>query len=186
MTRIPYSDVFYQQATRHIGQLGEKLMDRALMLGAAESCTGGLLSALCTELPGSSAWFAGGVVSYANSVKREVLGVREELLEKHGAVSREVVEAMAAGVLRALGVEVGIAISGIAGPGGGTDEKPVGTVWLGLATRSQGTVALRSRRYVFPGSRQDVRSAAVAEALNMLGEAPGGAPGEPSAERLGQ
>lgn len=173
MTRIPYSDVFYEQALGLIGKLGKKLMDRSLMFGVAESCTGGLLAALCTEVPGSSAWFAGAVVSYANSVKESVLGVDAAMLRKHGAVSGRVAEAMVLGALRALGVDAAIAITGVAGPGGGTADKPVGLVWIGLALEPRNgreTVRLTQKLF-FPGSRQEVRSAAALAALNMLDQA---------------
>ena len=171
MNRMPCTAELYQQAMLLIGQLGKKLMDRSWMMGTAESCTGGLVATLCTEVSGSSAWFAGGVVSYANSVKTVMLGVDEILLERHGAVSGEVVTAMAGGLLGRLGVQAGIAFSGIAGPGGGSLEKPVGTVWTGIALAAPEPgreSVIRSSRSLFSGTRQDIRSAAALHGLGML------------------
>lgn len=163
MAHSPYSDQFYAQAMKLIGSLSEILMARGMMLGLAESCTGGLMASLCTEVPGSSAWFSGGVVSYSNEVKRSLLGVDEELLLQHGAVSAQVAEKMAQGVLPATNAHVGVAITGIAGPGGGTEQKPVGTVWIGMALLEP--AKLGSRRYLFPGSRREIRAASVLHAL---------------------
>lgn len=170
MTFMPYTDAFYQHAVKLIGSASEKLMGHSLVLGTAESCTGGLLAALCTEVPGSSSWFAGGVVSYANAAKESLLHVDGALIVKHGAVSAPVVEAMAKGIIDILGVGIGISISGIAGPGGGTAEKPVGTVWIGLAVTQKGRheVRMQSSGHLFPGTRQEIRSAAVLESLHML------------------
>lgn len=114
--------------------VGKLLTDKKLTLAAAESCTGGYLSAQITKVPGSSAYFWGSVVSYNNSVKVAQLGVRPETLEQYGAVSEEIIRQMAEGVRKALGTHIGIATSGIAGPGGGTHDKPVGTVWIACAT----------------------------------------------------
>jgi len=114
-------------------EIGEILTARGLTLAAAESCTGGLVSHRITNVPGSSVYFVGGVVSYANAVKIALVGVRPQTLEMHGAVSRETVIEMARGVRVALKADIGIAISGIAGPGGGTAEKPVGLTWIGLS-----------------------------------------------------
>lgn len=114
-------------------QIGEVLRAKQLLMGTAESCTGGRIANMITLIPGSSDYFAGGVVSYSNSVKQHVLGVSEESLVQHGAVSREVVEQMALGAIHVLGCDCSVATSGIAGPGGGTPEKPVGTVWIAAA-----------------------------------------------------
>ena len=135
MAVFPDSRKNYEQVLSLIGVLSEKLMAWGMMLGTAESCTGGLIAALCTEVAGSSRWFAGGIVSYSNSVKTGLLGVRAELLEAHGAVSGQVVEAMARGAIQALGVGASLSVSGIAGPDGGSPEKPVGMVWIGAALR---------------------------------------------------
>ena len=150
--------------------LGQRLVARGATLATAESCTGGLIAALCTDVPGSSAWFTGGVVAYANEVKRDVLGVDPALLAAHGAVSEPVVRAMAAGVRRLTGTRYAVAVSGVAGPDGGTPEKPVGTVWLAVADGD----AVQARRFLFPGDRAAVRQAtaeaAVEALLALLGE----------------
>jgi nicotinamide-nucleotide amidase len=150
--------------------LGQRLVARGGTLATAESCTGGLIAALCTDVPGSSAWFTGGVVAYANEVKRDVLGLDPALLATHGAVSEPVVRAMATGVRRLTGARYAVAVSGVAGPDGGTPEKPVGTVWLAIADGD----AVQTRRFLFPGDRAAVRQAtaeaAVEALLALLGE----------------
>lgn len=140
-----------------IGKISEKLMSRSFFLGTAESCTGGLASALCTAVPGSSRWFAGGIVSYSNRIKQSLLGVEAGLLETYGAVSAQVVEGMARGAIRSLGVDVSLAVSGVAGPGGGTAEKPVGTVWIATAVRNKEKILVASFCRQFPGDRTEVR-----------------------------
>lgn len=139
----------------------ETLRERQESLGVAESCTGGLLGGRLTDVPGSSDVFAGGVIAYANEVKQQVLGVPEDLLRAHGAVSEPVALAMALGVRQRLGTRHGLGITGIAGPGGGSDEKPVGTVWLAHA-HPGGESAMR---VIFPGSRGEVRARAVQASL---------------------
>ncbi len=150
-----------------IGRLAENLKSREYMFATAESCTGGLIAALCTELPGSSAWYLGGVTAYADAVKEVVLGVPSGVLREHGAVSGPVARQMARGVLAALGASVAISVSGVAGPDGGTPEKPVGTVWIGAALRPvrTGEVICTAREYHFSGNREEVRLAAAAAAL---------------------
>ncbi|MGD8374518.1 MAG: CinA family nicotinamide mononucleotide deamidase-related protein, partial [Acidobacteriota bacterium] len=122
--------IFAREETTLAAYVGERLRLRGARLAVAESCTAGLLAADLTRTAGSSAYFAGGIVAYANEVKRAQLEVAEETLARHGAVSEEVAREMAEGVRRRFGVEFGLAITGVAGPGGGTPEKPVGTVWL--------------------------------------------------------
>lgn len=117
--------------------IGEKLRKSGLTVGTAESCTGGAIASLLTSVPGSSDYFLGGVVSYANAVKQHVLGVSQHDLEQYGAVSKEVVEQMAQGALRVLGCDYAVATSGIAGPGGGSEDKPVGTVWFAVADKDR-------------------------------------------------
>ncbi|MDR2470216.1 MAG: CinA family nicotinamide mononucleotide deamidase-related protein [Tannerella sp.] len=124
---------------------GERLRARGYTVGTAESCTGGAIAALLTSVAGCSDYFVGSVVSYADAVKQHILGVRAQDIREQGAVSREVVEQMAQGALRALGCDYAIAVSGIAGPGGGTPEKPVGTVWIAVAGR--GVVTSRCHRF---------------------------------------
>lgn len=149
-------------------RLAELLAREGLTLATAESCTGGLIGATLTDIPGSSGWYLGGVVAYANSVKTGLLEVDPALIETHGAVSEEVVRAMALGVRRAAGASAAMAVSGVAGPGGGTSEKPVGTVWIGWSLNEAGTPATRAQRFLFPGDRAAVRQASVQAALAGL------------------
>ncbi|AQT80030.1 competence/damage-inducible protein A [Mycolicibacterium litorale] len=134
-------------------------------IATAESCTAGLLAARLTDRPGSSAYVAGGVVAYADTVKTDLLGVDPALIASYGAVSQEVAEAMAAGALRRFGADTAVAITGIAGPGGGTPAKPVGTVWFCVAL-TDGTVVSRSLR--LPGERADIRERSTTVALHLL------------------
>jgi len=150
--------------SRAVAELGECLRVNGDFLATAESCTGGLLASTLTDVPGSSEWFRGSVVAYANEVKRDLLGVPADVLEAHGAVSEPVVLAMAQGVLKAVGADVSVAISGVAGPGGGTPEKPVGMVWMAWAWPG-GT---RARRYDFSGDRWAVKTQSVMSAINGL------------------
>lgn len=138
-----------------------KLADRKLTVATAESCTGGNIAHRLTSIPGSSESFLGGIVSYANEVKSGVLGVNPADIEAHGAVSREVVEQMAVGACRATGARCSMATSGIAGPGGGSTEKPVGTVWMAWAVDGH----VESRVFHFPGNRSRVIDRATTEAL---------------------
>ncbi|MBN1435223.1 nicotinamide-nucleotide amidohydrolase family protein [Candidatus Fermentibacterales bacterium] len=143
---------------------GRQLMESGLSVSVAESCTAGLLGAELTSEPGSSDWFRGGVLSYSDEVKARVLGVSEESLSGAGAVSREVVEQMASGVRRLTGSGASVAVSGIAGPGGGSEQKPVGTVWIALECPGTSRAALHR----FYGDRERVRRAAVVNAMGML------------------
>jgi nicotinamide-nucleotide amidase len=137
---------------------------RGLQLATAESCTGGMVAARLTDISGSSASFVGGVVAYADEVKRGELGVPEELLVEHGAVSAEVAAAMAEGARDRLGADVAVAVTGVAGPGGGTPEKPVGRVHL-HAAGPEGSLA---RMLDLPGERRQVRVRATVTALHLL------------------
>ncbi len=139
-------------------------LKRGLSLATAESCTGGLVAARLTSVPGSSDAFLGGVVAYADVVKRAELGVSEELLARHGAVSAEVAAAMAAGARARLDADVAVAVTGIAGPGGGTPEKPVGLVYL----HAEGTEGTASRELNLPGDRSAIRGRATAAALHVV------------------
>lgn len=131
------------------------------MLATAESCTGGLIAATCTDLPGSSAWFERGFVSYSNASKTELLGVDPALIEHFGAVSEEVVRAMAQGALAHSSGHIAVAVTGVAGPSGGTSAKPVGTVWFGWAAPAGVTTEVKH----FAGDRAAVRAATVEHAL---------------------
>jgi PncC family amidohydrolase len=142
--------------------LGELLRSSGKTIAVAESCTGGLLAGAITAVPGSSDYFLGGVVAYHNAVKTGALGVPPRLIESHGAVSAEVAEAMAAGVLDRIPADVSIATTGVAGPGGGSREKPVGTVWVAVVFR--GGVRY-SHRFRFQGDRGKVRREAVRASL---------------------
>ena len=137
---------------------------RGCTIGVAESCTGGMLGERLTAIPGSSDVVLGGVIAYANDVKRSLLGVSDELLAEHGAVSEPVVRAMASGLRTRLGVDAALAITGIAGPGGGSAEKPVGTVWLALDLRGD-VQAVLLRLW---GDRTEVRQRSAQGAINLL------------------
>jgi len=145
--------------------LGEALRLRGQTISTAESCTGGLVLHRLTNVPGSSAWVMGGVVAYDNSVKQGLLKVRETTLLKHGAVSEETAREMALGARRLLGTDLAISITGIAGPGGGTAEKPVGLTWMALAMPDG---RLLSERHVHDGDRLEVKRASADAALAML------------------
>ncbi|QKO23975.1 CinA family protein [Rhodoferax sp. BAB1] len=136
------------------------------MLVTAESCTGGLIAGACTDLSGSSNWFERGFVSYSNTAKNELLGVETALLKQHGAVSEEVARAMAAGALARSRAQVAVAVTGVAGPTGGTPDKPVGLVWFGFALPGQ----VLTEKMNFPGDRAAVRAATVTHALQRLNE----------------
>ena len=145
--------------------IGNTLKERGMTVGVAESCTGGFLASLFTSQPGSSAYFYGGIVSYDNSVKMNVLGVEKDVLEKYGAVSQECAEQMAAGARKVLGTDYAIATTGIAGPDGGTPQKPAGTVWVAVAT-PEGIV---SKKFSFNSTRRNINIERFASnALNML------------------
>ena len=146
-------------------QVGEMLKSHGLMLAAAESCTGGGVAQAITEIPGSSDWFERGFVTYANASKVEMLGVREETLRQHGAVSEATVREMAEGALRHSHAHISLAVSGIAGPAGGTPEKPVGTVFFAWSVRGDATHA---RKHFLTGNRAEIRAQSVRIALQGL------------------
>jgi nicotinamide-nucleotide amidase len=146
-------------------QAGQALLRAGLRVVTAESCTGGGVAAALTDVPGSSQWFDRGYVTYSNAAKHQDLGVDVAMLEQHGAVSAPVVEQMAIGALRVSGADVALAITGIAGPEGGSPEKPVGLVWFAVVRRG-GKVRVSREQYA--GDRAAVRSAAVATALRLL------------------
>jgi nicotinamide-nucleotide amidase len=146
-------------------QVGQELQRRKLVLATAESCTGGWVSQVITACPNSSQWFDRGFVTYTNLAKQELLGVSETVLAENGAVSEKTARAMAEGAIARSKAQVALSITGIAGPTGGTPEKPVGTVWFAWAGAGHDTVAAR---YVFEGDRHEVRRQAVERALQRL------------------
>ena len=141
--------------------LAQALRAHGQMLSTAESCTGGLIAARCTDLAGSSDWFDRGFVSYSNAAKQAMLDVPVEMLARHGAVSEPVAKAMAEGALRHAQAQWAVAVTGIAGPGGGSADKPVGTVWIAWA----GPLGVTARCFAFKGDRQQVRLQTVHQAL---------------------
>ena len=141
------------------------LVSAGKAISTAESCTGGWIAKSITDIPGSSAVFAYGVVSYSNGAKESILGVQNQSLEEHGAVSDVVVAEMAKGVLRLSGADIAVAVSGIAGPDGGSDEKPVGTVWFAWAVRDGADALVDTSCEIFAGDRDLVRELTVAHAL---------------------
>jgi nicotinamide-nucleotide amidase len=158
-----------------INQLANKLLHRGWMLATAESCTGGLVAASCTDLAGSSQWFERGMVTYSNEAKHELLGVDMALIEAHGAVSEEVAREMALGALRHSRAQVSVAITGVAGPTGGSASKPVGTVWFAWAVPSDTgptlgaeTAFVRTLVCHFTGDRATVRQASAQQAVSGL------------------
>jgi nicotinamide-nucleotide amidase len=154
-----------QEPTRTAQELGALLMRRGWLLATAESCTGGWLAKQVTDVPGSSGWFERGFVTYANAAKVEMLGVREQTLLAHGAVSDATVREMAEGALARSHADVAVAVSGVAGPDGGTPEKPVGLVWIAWALRDE---PAQAEQFNFAGNREAVRRQAVDTALRGL------------------
>lgn len=144
--------------------VGQLLKRHAMQLAVAESCTGGLIAERITNVAGSSGYFLGGVVSYANSLKEDYLGVPSQLIERHGAVSREVADAMATGVMTKSRADIGLAVTGIAGPEGGSAEKPVGTVYIGIATPGGNWV----NKFQFAGDRQQIREMTAQTGLDLV------------------
>jgi len=146
--------------------VGNLLRQRGWKLGVAESCTGGLVGHRLTNVPGSSDYFLGGIISYANEAKMGLLGVQPDTLAVHGAVSERTVLEMARGVRRVMDADIGAAVSGIAGPGGGTPEKPVGLVWIGLSTSETD----RAWRYLWDGDRLAIKEQSADAVLQRLVE----------------
>lgn len=147
-----------------VNKVSDELKKHQVTIATAESCTGGLLAHILTNISGSSAYFDRGVISYSNKSKQEVLGVPEELLKKHGAVSREIAEAMAQGIRQRASVNYGLATTGIAGPTGGTKDKPVGLVYIAIATKDYVTV----KRFLFSGDRLTNKESTCTSALELL------------------
>ena len=147
-----------------VQQLATTLIDKGWMLATAESCTGGMIAAACTDLAGSSQWFERGFVTYSNEAKTDLLGVPAALIAQHGAVSEEVARTMAQGAVAHSRARASIAVTGVAGPGGGSAEKPVGTVWVACQVQERTLTQCLHLK----GDRADVRLATVAQALTML------------------
>ncbi|MBD3319943.1 MAG: nicotinamide-nucleotide amidohydrolase family protein [Chitinivibrionales bacterium] len=146
------------------GHLPDRLVSKSMFLSVAESCTGGMIGQTLTSRPGASAWFAGGIIAYSNSVKQTLCNVSEGLLEKHGAVSPETAQAMALGVRRTIPSGCSLAVTGIAGPGGGTVQKPVGLVYIAVSVADM----FDTSEHLFGGDRESIRSQTVIFALNKL------------------
>lgn len=144
-------------------RLGNLLRDNGLWLAVAESCTGGMLGHLITNMPGSSAYFKGGVIAYANEIKVEVLGVSPTTLDSFGAVSKETVLEMAYGIRHSFNADIGLSVSGIAGPEGGTNEKPVGTVWIGVSIPKVSVAEV----FLFSGDRKSIKEQAAQSAVEI-------------------
>ncbi|MDE2291433.1 MAG: CinA family nicotinamide mononucleotide deamidase-related protein, partial [Elusimicrobia bacterium] len=158
-------DAYYSREGESLPDaVGNLLKNKGWRLAVAESCTGGLIAGQLTTVPGSSDWFLGGAVAYSNALKTSLLGVETDLLARHGAVSEETARAMALGACSRLGAEAGLAVTGVAGPGGGTKAKPVGLVYLAAAVPGRVEVVRR----LFPGNREQVRRRTVAHALGLL------------------
>ncbi|WP_250502620.1 nicotinamide-nucleotide amidase [Caballeronia sp. AZ7_KS35] len=157
---MPTDTVVHQLAIR----VGNKLHAERLMLATAESCTGGMVATAITDISGSSAWFERGFVTYSNLAKIEMIGVRATLIEQHGAVSEPVAKAMAEGALRNSRAQVSVSITGVAGPAGGSEAKPVGTVCFGWSNRLNTQIETQH----FKGDREQVRTQAAAHALRRL------------------
>jgi nicotinamide-nucleotide amidase len=171
MLELHLANPWTERLERAVDALAQALMARGAQLSCAESCTGGLVAAACTSLAGSSRWFDRGFVPYSNQAKTDMLGVSPDLIAAHGAVSEPVALAMATGALKHSQANAALALSGIAGPGGGTLDKPVGTVCMGFATRIQAEAPLMatwSLTVALPGSRDEVRLAAACQALEGL------------------
>lgn len=161
MTKRKY---VYKDQEDLLRKVGKTLVGKHLQMGTAESCTGGRIASMVTSIPASSDHFVGGIVSYSNDVKRNVLGVKEDDLKLFGAVSQPVVEQMALGAVSVLGCNCTVATSGIAGPDGGTPDKPVGTVWIAAAWDDRVNAVL----YHFEGDRQQIIQQSAETALKML------------------
>jgi nicotinamide-nucleotide amidase len=166
LVRERHGETLFSEDGRTVDeQVADVLREGGLSIATAESCTGGLLAARLTERAGSSDYVHGGIVAYSNEVKVGQAGVPADLIERHGAVSQEVAEALAEGARRRLGADLGVGITGIAGPGGGTEEKPVGLIWLSVARA--GCVPL-TRSVTLPGGRADIRDRTTTVAMHMV------------------
>ena len=159
---------FYTKISEIAIELAKIAQKSQMILATAESCTGGWLAKSLTDIAGSSEWFDGGFVTYSNESKMSMISVQESTLAAHGAVSEAVVIEMAQGVLTHTNATIAVSISGIAGPGGGSDEKPVGLVWFAFAKNGNGDISVSTEKYIFAGDRNEVRGQAVVQALSGL------------------
>lgn len=151
-------------------QLVNLLISKKLTLATAESCTGGLVAKFITDVPGASAVYPGGVVAYSDGLKKKWLEVRQETLDNYGAVSNDTVDEMLTGILKATGADLAVAVSGIAGPTGGKPEKPIGTVYIGVAFRTERLI----QKFLFEGSREEIRMQSATTVLEMIWNIIGG------------
>jgi nicotinamide-nucleotide amidase len=161
---LRYNAGMDKDSVTSVQAVADRLLKHRQKVCTAESCTGGLIAKTFTDLAGSSDWFERGFVTYSNAAKTDMLAVPASLIEDYGAVSEAVATAMASGALRHSQADYSIAVTGVAGPGGGSDDKPVGTVWIALASAEQ----MVARRYQFDGDRQAVRAATMQTALDLL------------------
>jgi nicotinamide-nucleotide amidase len=164
MKREPSDERLFKLA----GRVGQQLLRDGARVTTAESCTAGWITKVLTDIAGSSQWVDCGFVTYSNAAKVRVLGVRERTLKRHGAVSEATVREMAVGALRVSGADLAVAVSGIAGPDGGTPDKPVGTVWFGVGVRHGKSVRASAEMKRFKGDRDSVRRKSVEHALRLL------------------
>ena len=156
--------IYGPRETEQAAKIGEAMKYRGVTISTAESCTGGGLSACFVSVPGSSSWFKGSAVAYQNEIKRDLLGVSDEILREKGAVSEECVAAMAEGARRICRTDMAVAVSGIAGPEGDGSDNPVGTVWIAIAL----SYKTKTKRFLFKGSREHIRHLTIMEALSMI------------------
>lgn len=158
----------YDEMTRLSIEVGKALIEKKSTITTAESCTGGWIAKVITDIAGSSDYYHRGFVTYSNEAKHEMIGVDEQTLIKYGAVSEEVVLQMAEGALKAANADFSVSVSGIAGPGGGSEEKPVGLVWFGFAMKTPTGIQVTAKHGIFSGSREQVRAESVIFSLKSI------------------
>ncbi len=168
MQYIPQQPLLESELYTLSAQVGELLKARNWVLATAESCTGGLIGHLATEIPGSSAWFAGGAIVYSYAAKEAVLGVSHETLMRVGAVSGEVAQQMAQGALRLYNADVAVSVTGVAGPGGGSDDKPIGTVYIHVCAKGGKNSFERGEHYIWNSDRSGNKRLSAQAALQMV------------------
>ncbi|WP_109399024.1 nicotinamide-nucleotide amidase [Proteus sp. TJ1640] len=158
----------YDEMTRLSIEMGKVLLEKKRTITTAESCTGGWIAKVITDIAGSSEYYQRGFVTYSNEAKHEMIGVDEQTLIKYGAVSEEVVLQMAKGALSAANADFAVSVSGIAGPGGGSEEKPVGLVWFGFAMKTSTGIQATATHCIFSGSRDQIRAESVIFSLKSI------------------